>query len=362
MCTSQTLDKLEARDTKVTKMQRIGFSTLQVTLNGYIRSHVTKVYRVKHLAFYTNWKNLTCVRHEYVGKQLLIWNSAIDCVKAVDESSQPELVDDCNTAKYHDPGLKLWRNTTVNLNQEMRHSQYIRAGRKFVIYCWGNHIDIVAPKLHSSELIDCPTYAFQLNDSFSFSTSDKLVQHKSNGVSVINLETTVLFNVEKIHFHSYNSAHDIINDQINVIDKLLLDLDSASKQINITDINGTPLTWRHLSLASSGGCGFLLFCLICIYINRRCGHHFNLPDLSAWNPRLDVRKEVERQMQATNLKTDLLNVQVQEEVSRQINHNFNSLLANNLAMVGSRPSIAKSQRRRQGRLPISFGNILIEEL
>jgi hypothetical protein len=137
----QYFEAVAAKDATVTSSKRDGPNSIQLVINGHMRSVLTKVYRVKHLGHYINHANGTLVRREYVGKTFLIYTKSVNCAKAVDETSQPVIDDACLERNFSDPALKLWRETPIP-GKPVVHSKYIAAGPKFIIYCWTNKITI----------------------------------------------------------------------------------------------------------------------------------------------------------------------------------------------------------------------------
>ena len=358
---SEKFDELEARDVTVSQVNRVAVNTAQITMAGHVRSNVTKVCRVKSLSFYTNWSSHRPIRHEYVGRIFLIKNVERNCVKSVDETTQPQVEGECSIQNYQDPQLKLWRDTIVNnFSEEIRHSQYQRAGHEFVIYCWGNRISIEPVSTNKTIDTACPTFVFKLNDSYSFKTSDNLVQHTSKKYQTKDLNLQVLMDVADVHFANYKSAHEVIEDQVHHISQLLDQADQNQTEINATIINGKPVTWKHVAwtgLSSS----MIMFCCLFVYCAyNRCKKSIRFPDIPRFwiNPNNNLNREIEIEI-SKQLKdnSDIIEREIQREISRQMSDNFNALIGNSLNMIESR-NIQRMPRRKIRRPTLSY----IEEL
>lgn len=250
---TQKFEELEARDITIIESKTFNTNTIQLTLAGHVRSQDAKVYRVKHLDFYSNYSDGSAIRNEYVGKTLIIKNNQTDCIKAVDESPKPYIEADCES-KYVDGTLRLWRKTKVNnINAEIRYSQYIRAGSDFFIYCWGNNISIAPANSEKFSTTICPAYVFKVDDNTSFRTSDSLVQHTSKNNLHKSSSPRVFLEVSHVHFDTYLSAHEVIENQAKSINQLMSKVEEIGREVNATTIQGTVITWRHVGIGGISG-------------------------------------------------------------------------------------------------------------
>lgn len=353
----QQFDNIKARDASVIRVKKLSTNTLQLTITGHIRSKTNKIYRVKDVAFYTNWTTKP-VRHEYLGKKLVVKNTLNDCIRAVDETNQKFVEGECNTAKYIDPQLKVWRKTVItNVTNESRHSQYLRAGSNFIISCWGNNISIARVGVKGFVTTECPTYTFMLNSSYSFKTSDNLVQHISKKNANIAIEPTVILDVSDTHFEAYNSAHQVINEQNREINVLLNKADKLGAEINATIINGTTITWRQVTYYGIGTSSIMVLILGMCCVYYKYSTKIRIPKWDfGWQRNHNIQEEVRQEVKRTiekeveqlqqMLKTEK-SVRQSQEIELEVQKNFNRIIAENLSTINN--NRVRTSRRSQPR-------------
>lgn len=358
---TQTFNRLAAKDVTVTNSQCVNKGTALLTIGGHVRTNTTKVFRVKHINFYRNWTDSQPIRHEYVGKLLVIKNSALDCVKAIDQSTKQYVEEECTTPNGRDQQLKLWRKTKViDIKQEIRHSQYIRAEPDFIISCWGNTISYTHSSTKKFVSTSCPNYAFKLNNSYTFRTSDNLVQHVSGRGTNTPLRFPIVKDIADVRFEdSYIPAHQIINEQTEHILSLVEQNDAMRAQIHVTRVAGNDITWRQLAITGGSRSGMIFVFFLCTLMYYRCKNRVKLPEFNRFwlHTTGEMAREVERQLDREIKKKETeLKVQVQHEVSKQITDNFKSILVDNLRSLSDQPRPARKNIRRASR------NLYIEEL
>lgn len=215
-----------------------------------------------------------------------------------------------------------------------RHSHCERAGRNFVISCWGNKINIAKAGAQQSTTTSCPTYPFVLNDSYSFSTSDGLVKHTSMKNAQIEMKLDVVLEVQQVHFsEGYNSVHEVINQQMQQIITLIDQTVKLGPEVNATTINGNPITWKTLALTGGNTTGVFLMLVLCVILYYKCGSRVNV-DWSRFQiptSRGDIERtaesEVSRQMRQSSHNIEL---QVKQVVRDEVKDNFNLILAQSL--------------------------------
>lgn len=360
-------DAIEARDAKATQIKRVAPTSSILSITGHVRSVNTKLYRIRHLTYYTS-VGRTYIRHEYVGKSLAIRNSSIDCVRAVAETSYAYVDEQCDVPDFRDPLLKLWRTTNItNIKDEKRHPIYIRIGHSFIVSCCGNDI-IITPLGEGNETsCRCPTYAFLLNDTFSFYTSDRLVNHTSKKNVHVELKNTKL-DVIDFHFEHYVAAHELINNQFESIHNLTEEAIAAKEQFKVAEVFNEEVTWKHVSLVCLGIGGLTIIGSMVVCIHYKCkksnmSKRF-VDAYRGWSKVEEFRRTDEPRRISTSDNENL-----RKEVRELRNHIlvFNKAVGNNVGnMLERRGSVEPFNYNRQYRsmrqINLPSNNCIIEEI
>lgn len=353
LLSTEKLDGIEVRDATVSRVKRINDATIQLTMKGEVGSNSTKVFQVKHLNYYTNWHN-NATRHEYVGRNLLVWNEGLDCVKAVGETTVKHVGAGCNIKNFQDPNLKTWRETVIpDISKEIRGSQVIRSGSEFIISCWGNSIEIAYKDAKKAFRTPCPTYPFRLNDSYSFRTSDDRVSHKSKKMSTVLVKPLVVMDVAEFHFNNYKAAHEVINEQTDQINNLLVQADRLGAEANATLVYGKQVTWKQIGIGSFSSTAGLMVIMIICYTYKRCKGEYSP---WKWISKKEWDRREDRRMEHLPRRSEDINANIQREVSRQSHTSFNQVLANRLQAVGYEFRPTPLMTTSAGRRPSCDGN------
>lgn len=255
-------DQLDSQDASVKSVVSTKTNTLSIVITGYIRSKHTKVYQIHALPHYSNLTTQP-VRLDYVGRNLFIRNETNDCIKAIDSAIQSVIEEKCMDANYRDPQLRMWRkHPVVKLLDEPKQSLSILTGSKVLIGCWGSNISIVVSKLTKPVVMKCPINYFFLDASYTFQTSDKMVNHV--GGSLRTTETDLQPNVD-IHGSHFEDP-DHLNDEV---EKSLHAIEILTSQRIVATVAGTAITHTHLMYSGLSSLGLLFFCVSLLYGCKR---------------------------------------------------------------------------------------------
>ncbi|CAA3004675.1 Hypothetical predicted protein, partial [Olea europaea subsp. europaea] len=300
---TKKLEGIESRDIQIRKMDLLAPSTLKFYLHGQQRSNHAKIYQVKALSFFSNLTGIP-IRNDYVGKSVILHNTTSNCVSAIDSSSSRYITEECAIKNFKDPTLRLWRQTTLpKFKQETKHSQSINAWPHILIYCYGNRIGLNGQS--GMEWTDCPTYAFRLNYTQTFRTSDNLVVHQAKLKETIKeFSTTVVLDVHDIHFEDYLQAHEQINEHIDLVANLT---ETALKNIAFT-VEDTQVTWRDTTWSILG---FIMTIIIIMVVYKM---YLTIKQCAFIPPR------------HTAFEMDNLQSQIQKQVNDQVQQEVNARL------------------------------------
>lgn len=152
----------------------------------------------------------------------------------------------------------------------------------------------------------CPTYVFNLSNTYTFRTSDNLVQHASKGKLHISIAPTILVDVSDIHLDHFKSAHEIIHDQMNEINNLLNQAEEFNKEVNATIIFDKTITWKSAAITGMSSTSILPILLFFIYILYRFKSRMQIPTIIFREKRAsnNLRSEVDRKINEINRKID----------------------------------------------------------
>jgi hypothetical protein len=266
----------------------------------------------------------------------------------------PAIEDSCTTKNYRDPTLKVWHQTPVpSIKKEVRHASSFMAWPQIVVYCWGNNITI--KEGNTTQTTPCPTYAFVMNASQTFQTSDNMVNHMARAPTRKNVGIKAILRVQDAHFDDYRFAHQQINENINQIDELR---QQADNQVAYQD-NNVTITWKVITIAVLS----IIIAIPVIYFGLRIWFSVkNLALLSA----VPLRR---RENPVKRESTELRNV-----VAQQLNESITTVLREEIQRQRDlrRPRVAiedglrhsrQSRRSRRGQdRRSSDSSLSIEEL
>lgn len=224
------------------------------------------------------------------------------------------------------------------------HAEYLRAGTEFYIYCWKNNISIAHSNSKKYKTFVCPSYTFKLNSSYSFRTSDDQINHISKEDLHMEIKSSIIADVAEVHLVNYQAAHDVLHQQSIYIDKLLNQVDNIGKEINATVINGNAITWKHLAFTGLSGSSFLIIILFIMFLYQKCKDKISFPTLQIFREAANIRQEV-RETVASEISNNM--ELVQSQVKRQLEDNFNAIIARNFAVMDQPMNESRRNRTRR---------------
>lgn len=292
--------KILGQDLKILDISNLAPNVLSVAVMGPVRSKNTKVYEVHALTHYVNTTG-KAAKAEYVGKRFLAHNETARCVSAIDTSMEAAVDVKCDAPNYVSPELRHWRYSPVDLDQEQRKSVAFISWPKSIVYCWGNNISVMADG--QMEHTACPTYAFYLNSSNSFNTSDGIVNHKG-GAKIVSFETEHFeFHTENVHFEDFRSAHKDITDNLKTIRRLQQALDKETK---VASFGQLDISYRHTTYLSLGAGAAVVVLAIVLYLRKKLRNVRIVPVF--WEPRPSVEQVVQRELRhcIEQMRTDTM--------------------------------------------------------
>lgn len=149
-----------------------------------------------------------------------------------------------------------------------------------------------------------------------------------------------------MHFDTYLSAHEVIENQAKSINQLMSKVEEIGREVNATTIQGTVITWRHVGIGGISGSGVMLviisMCCVYLHCKDRKLPRIHFFQQSPPSPSTNHDAEMQQQVAAGF-----------ELVQRTLQNGFNEIVRQ---QIEAGPG--KSQRRSQRR----SRNILIEEV
>jgi len=156
------LKNIGPEDTVLEEISRKSNATVNFRIAVRNKSKDTYVYQ---LYAFNYWDNLTMTPHQmkYDGWKYLIYNSTSNCVKAIEESRDRGVQEDCATRDWKDPRLSHWSKHEEK-KFDAKRPVVKRAFLHNYIYCYSYNITI------NGKQYQCPTYPFKLPVTTPFTT------------------------------------------------------------------------------------------------------------------------------------------------------------------------------------------------
>lgn len=206
----------------ISELTSPGPGVLKIKFAGRNYDNSTKVYRVESFKIWTNLtENPTLI--EYVGERFLIHNRTNNCVRAINEPVQPFTTEVCSHKDGLDGNLARWQKvlSTSDPYTQPANTQYKTSWPYNYVYCWRLNITI------DGETMKCPPYAFRLNATIAWNTSDTYVEAVKSIRKFELLE--VNHDIHTVHFK--NNEHLIDeNEAFDKVRQLKVELERVQQE------------------------------------------------------------------------------------------------------------------------------------
>jgi len=192
-------------------MDSQGSGILRIEFSGRREAKNTGIYRVDPFRY---WANLTGspTLMEYIGERYLMFNTSANCIKAINEPSQPFVSGVCDTKDFEDPRLAQWRKifTVDNLSNQQINTTMKESYPYLFVYCINQHITI------QGQTQRCPPYVFRINATFAWNTTDYRYTPLSEEFEIEDTYAKMESNVHQVHFRNHE---DMVDENV-AIDKI----------------------------------------------------------------------------------------------------------------------------------------------
>lgn len=132
---------------------------------------------------------------EYQEERFIIYNTTANCVKGIEEPTQRAVVEICDTPKYTDPAVSVWRKLLItdNIYSAQNTTAVKRTLLYNYIYCFPSEIRI------EGGVQKCPPAVFRVQINVRWNTNDKKYAPIIRKVKITEQEQPFIDNVHISH-------------------------------------------------------------------------------------------------------------------------------------------------------------------
>lgn len=205
-----SLQDIRPEDTVLKSVSLLERGSIHIEFSARIFSPDTRVYE----AFgFNHWDQLTEKPQykEYKGAKKLMYNETSNCIKAIDESSDPIIFEECIELDGEDPALSIWTPVPemMNISRYVDMSTIKKTLEHNYIYCFPGNITI------GDKNYRCPVEVFRLPTDKAFKTSTSRHVPSRIQMNVTQKELAI----DNIHVGHFQDDSDVVNE-LRMFDKI----------------------------------------------------------------------------------------------------------------------------------------------